>query len=155
MKKIAFLVFIAALVLQAHATVVNVSVSTDKYTYDISETPVVVYTIYNPTSEATTLEYVGSTHIIDGTLFYTEGEFVVQVIDTSVTIEAYGSYTWEQSKYTAEEIGLGLHSVEGVVAPGTIVGLYISDPVEFEIVPEPASMCLMAVGALVLHRKRR
>jgi len=148
---LSFLIFVSFQVAPTMGALVEVTVETNRPTYEFSEIPIVSVIAYNPNDYEVTLEYptaYQADHIIDGTYVWSQGMVFAQVV-TSVAIEPFGSWTWIQSRYSGEVLGLGWHSVVG-----TTYGI-TSAPVSFEVVPEPATVLLLGLGGLALLRRRK
>ena len=78
------------------ATIVDVSVATDKPTYSLGEIVIVSDTAYDPSSESVTLDFgsaLQASYLIDGVFDWTEGKVFAHVL-TQLTIDPYDSYTW-------------------------------------------------------------
>ena len=89
-------------------------------------------------------------------------------VTTEVIIAAESSHTWDLDhdwEYTSGsgtygyDLSVGTHSVVGAVKPTFAAPPgnydYYSQSVEFEVVPEPATLGLMLLGGLALLRRRR
>ena len=138
------------------ATAVNISTITDKETYLLGEEVVVSVTAYNPDPDPVTLNFVSSlqaSYLMDDVYDWTEGKFFTQ-LGSQLTIDPYGSYTWDlthgHSEMELYPLDVGTHTVRGEV-----VGYGYSSPVQFEVVPEPATILLFTLGSLFLTRRRR
>jgi hypothetical protein len=140
--------FLFLLPICANATIVDISIVTDKPTYQLGEYVTVSITAYNPNSAPVTLGLPLSqpTYLMDGTFNWNHNKIFAPVMMYK-TINAYDSWTldrvhgaYEMSLYP---LSMGSHSVVG------IVGTYGSSlPVQFEVIPEPATLALIAMGPL-------
>jgi hypothetical protein len=138
------------------ATAVNVSTITDKETYLFGEQVVVSVTAYNPEPNPVTLGFATSlqaSYLMDDVYDWTEGKYFIQ-FGGQLTIDPYGSYTWDLTHgyYEMElyPLDVGTHTVRGEV-----VEYGYSSPVQFEVVPEPATILLLTLGSLLLTKRRR
>jgi hypothetical protein len=137
-------------------TAVNISTITDKDTYLLGEQVIVSVTAYNPDPNPLTLNFVTSlqaSYLMDDVYDWTEGKFFTQ-FGGQLTIEPYGSYTWDLTHGNHEmelyPLDVGTHTVRGEV-----VGYGYSSQVQFEVVPEPATILLLTLGSLLLTRRRQ
>jgi len=141
------------------ASTVDISVATDKSTYQLDETVIVSVTAYNPNSQPVTLQFpsaLQATYLMDNTFNWTQGKgFDLTPVER--TINQYSSYTWNLNhgiyETTFYPLNIGTHTVVGEV-----VGYGVSSPVQFEVVPEPTTFLLFSIGTisqcLVRHRRR-
>jgi hypothetical protein len=139
----------------AQATLVDISATTNKPVYMLGEEVVVFVIAYNPNPEPITLGFTSSlvaSYLMDGVFDWSEGKVFGQ-IPTGVRIEPYDSYTWNLSHDSHAmmiyPLGIGTHTVIGEV-----VGYGQSAPGEFEVIPEPATLLLFALGLIGIPRKR-
>jgi len=131
----------------AQAAIVDISVATDKSVYQLGDNMTISITAYNSGSESVTLKF-GSTmqasYLMDNTFDWTKGKTYATVL-TSVTIAAGDSYTWTLSYGTKEmayyTLDIGSHAVVGEV-----LGYDSSSPVEFIVIPEPATLLVFSIG---------
>jgi len=139
----------------AEATIVEISASTNKPVYELGEEVVVFVIAYNPTPEPLTL-FFGSTlqasYLMDGVFDWTEKKRFEAVL-TKRIIEPDHSYTWnlihDSFETSIYPLGVGTH-----ILVGYVVGYRESAPVEFEVVPEPATILLLGLGSLMVRKKR-
>ncbi len=137
------------------ATIVDISVATDKEIYQLNEEVTVVVTAYNPNQEPVTLGFpsaLTTTYLMDGVFNWSEGK-VFAPSGLQLTIEAHEFATWELT-HGSKEMGLyaldvGVHSVVGEV-----VGYGQSEAVEFEVIPEPATILILSFGVFWARKKR-
>lgn len=138
------------------ATIVDISVATDKAIYQLNEHVTVFVTAYNPNQDPVTLGFGSSlttTYVMDGVFNWSEGK-VFNPSGRQLTIEANESFTWDIT-HGSEEMGLyaldlGVHSVVGEV-----VGYGQSDAVEFDVIPEPATILILSCGVFWARNKHR
>ena len=135
------------------ATAVNISTITDKESYLLGEEVVVSVIAHNPNPNPVTLNFASSlqaSYLMDGVYDWSEGKIFPQ-FPTSVTVYPYGSYTWELTHGPTEmetyPLEIGAHTVVG-----EIVGYGYSSMVQFEVIPEPATILLLGLGGLALVR---
>jgi hypothetical protein len=151
-----FLLFVS---FQAQAGL-EISVDTDKTVYQSGEDVVITITAFNPTTEPITLTsgFYFTTYIIDGVYNWAEGKSGPDVI-IELTIGAGEAVTWDHvyGVYERDEylLGIGVHTVVGEVRAFELQGQSRSNAVEFEVIPEPASMLLLGCGAIILRKLNR
>jgi hypothetical protein len=139
------------------ATAINVSTLTDKETYLLGEEVVVSVTAYNPDPDPVTLNFfttLQASYLMDDVYDWSEGRFFNPAFRQR-TIEAYGFYTWDLRHTSSHDmiiypIDVGTHTVVGEV-----LGYGYSSTVQFEVIPEPATILLLTIGGLFLTRRRR
>lgn len=141
-----------------NAGLVEVSVDTDKSAYGIGEGVIIYVTAYNPGDETITLSFGSTkqaTYIIDGVFDYSSGANYADVV-TQVQIVANGSYTW-----TFEHTGAALSTYPLTLGTHSIVGQVIGygdsstmAAMQFEVVPEPVTLALLAMGGLLIRKQR-
>jgi hypothetical protein len=138
------------------ATTVNISTVTDKESYLLGEEVVVSVTAYNPDPNPVTLYFVSSleaSYLMDDVYDWTEGKFFSQ-FGGQLTIDPYSSYTWELT-HGPGEMGLYPLDVGTHTVVGEVVGYGESAPVQFGVIPEPATILLLTLGSLLLTRRRQ
>jgi len=133
------------------ATVIDISTLTNKDTYLLGEEVVVYVTAHNPGPEPVTL-YFGSTleasYLMDDVYDWSEG-LVSLPIFYEFTI--WRDYTWYLThRHNEYPLDVGTHTVRGEV-----VGYGFGSPVQFEVVPEPATVLLLTLGSLLLTKRRQ
>ena len=153
--KIKLLLLIIVLTLTSplvNAAIVDIGVETDKPTYLLEEPVTVFVTAYNPNPEAVTLGFgstLQATYLMNDVFDWSEGKGFADVV-TSVTIEPDDSYVWDLTHGLDEmmlyPLDVGIHTVVGEV-----VGYGQSATIEFEVVPEPATVLLLGFGGLILR----
>jgi hypothetical protein len=160
---LALTIILLIIAMPAKATVVDISVSTDKPVYQLGEYVTVYLTAYNPNPEPVTLNFAGNqtvTYIMDGTFDPTQGT-VSSGDPWHHTIDAYGSWTIDMVHgayaISVYPLNVGNHSVVGIMI-GSYSGSpfeFESSPVHFAVVPEPTTLLLLTFGTIVLRHKRR
>ena len=138
------------------ATAVNISTITDKESYLLGEEVVVSVIAYNPDPNPVNLNFATSleaSYLMDDVYDWTEGKFFTQ-FGRQLTIDPYGSYTWDL-KHGPGEMGIypldvGVHTVVGEV-----VGYGYSSTVQFQVIPEPATILLLTLSGLFLTNHLR
>ena len=140
----------------AEATAINISTITDKGSYSLAEEVVVSVTAYNPDPNPVTLSFATSleaSYLMDDVYDWTEGKFFTQ-FGRQITIDPYDSYTWDLTHGYHEmelyPLDVGTHTVRGEV-----VGYGYSSTVQFQVIPEPATLLLLTLGGLLLTNRRR
>jgi hypothetical protein len=138
------------------ATVVDITVATDKLVYQLGEYVIVSVTAYNPNPQPVTLNFSSTqaTYLMDDTFDWTYGKPFL-LWNTQRTINPYESYTWIRP-HGAEEmafypLGIGIHTVVGQIWAGELGENNTTLPVQFEVIPEPATLVLLAVGLPVFR----
>ncbi len=151
------------------AAEIELSVATDEPSYSLGEDITVSVTAYNPNDYEVTLQFgdtLQASYIMDNVYDWSSDKIFLQVL-TEVTIGAVSSYNWDLDhdwEYTVGpstygyDLSIGTHSVVGALQeqigepPGNYT--YYSQPLEFEVVPEPATLGLVLLGRLILLRRR-
>lgn len=135
------------------ATLIEVSVETDKDVYQLGEDVTVFVTAYNPNQESVILGFgssLTSTYLMDGHFDWSEGKVFVPS-GSLLTIQANESFTWNRTHGIRERelyaLDVGVHSVVGEV-----VGHGQSDAISFEVIPEPATLLLLLVGVPIIRK---
>ena len=133
----------------SNATIIEISTATDKAIYSLGEEIEVFITAYNPSDELITLYFSTSeqaSYLMDNTYDWKDyhGEWLFA---TEQEIGPYSSYTWTLVHGEDELIdyapAAGNHNVIGEV-----IGYGQSTSIEFEVVPEPATVVLFGLGGL-------
>jgi len=137
----------------AKATVVDICTATNKLTYLLGEEVVVFVIAYNPNPEPVTLTFPTSmqvSYLMDNTYGwkYHHGSWPEV---TEQRIEGFSPHTWtlvhgvdEMETYLPM---LGTHTIVGEV-----LGYGQSALIEFDVVPEPATILFIGLGSLILRR---
>jgi len=130
----------------------EISVATDKAVYQLDETVDISITVVNSGSISETL-YGGfyfTTYIMDGVYDWANRSGPQVVLET--TFLPGELKTWEMSHGFNEmqdyPLTLGTHSVVG----GAGFTL-LSSPVDFQVVPEPATVLFLSIGTLLIRYK--
>ncbi len=138
------------------AKAVNISAITDKESYLLGEEVVVSVTAYNPDPNPVTLNFATSleaSYLMDDVYDWSDDKYFKQ-FGRQLTIDPYGSYTWDlahgPTEMEAYPLEIGAHTVVGEV-----VGYGYSSKVQFEVIPEPATILLLTLGGLFLTSRRR
>jgi hypothetical protein len=140
-------------------SLVNISVATDKSTYLLGEYVTVSITAYNPNPQPVVLNggYYFTSYLMDGVYEWAEGRSSPQVMQ-QVTINSYDSVTWDMVhgfyEMQAYPLSVGTHAVVGEIIAVELIGDNASLPVDFQVIPEPATVFLLGLG-LILARHRR
>lgn len=136
----------------AEATIVDITVATDKESYLLGEEVIVSITAYNPNPEPVTL-YFGSsllaTYLMDDVFDWSEGR-IFEPVNLQLTIQPYNFHTFDL-KHGLYEMSLypldfGTHTVVGEV-----VRYGQSAQVQFDVVPEPSTLLILGFGTLLLR----
>jgi len=140
----------------ARGTIVDICAATNKPVYELGEEVVVFVIAYNPNPEPVTLTFGSAlqrSYLMDGIYDWRTGHGWT-LYPTQRTIDPYDSHTWQLTHGTYEmtiyPLGVGAHTVIGEV-----VGYGYSTPAEFDVIPEPATILLLAVGAVLLRPRDR
>jgi len=153
-KILTALIFILCGMTKAKA--VNISTITDKESYSLGEEVVVSVIAYNPDPNPVTLNFATSleaSYLMDDVYDWTEGKFFIQ-FGRQLTIDPYGSYTWDLT-HGHHEMELYLLDVGTHTVRGEVVGYGYSSTVQFQVIPEPATILLLTLGGLLLTSRRR
>ena len=140
----------------ARATIVEVSVATDKPTYLLGEHVTVFVTAYNPSLESVTLTFgsaLQASYLMDDVFDWTEGKVWAYGV-TQVVINSHDFYTWDlihgSNEMTRYPLNIGNH-----VVVGEVIGYGQSAPVEFEVIPEPTIFLFLVMGIAGIRAKHR
>ncbi len=155
MKKLIVIVILALLPACANATIVEISAATDKPTYLLDEEITISVTAYNPNPEPVTLTFSSSTqasYFMDNIYDWKEHHGAWLWL-THQQIEGLSSHTWTLV-HGVEEMQTYPLAVGPHTFVGEILGYGQSTPVEFEVIPEPTSLLLLAMGMLGIRTNR-
>jgi len=140
----------------AKATIVDITVATDKESYLLGEEVIVSVIAYNPNPEPVTLGFSSSlvvSYLMDNVYDWAEGR-IFQPVPLQLTIQPYNFRTFELvhgcDEMAIYPLDIGYHTVVGEV-----VGYGQSAPLHFEVIPEPSSILLLAIGMLFANSKKR
>jgi len=145
------------------SNIIEVSVETDKTIYQLGEEVMVSITAHNPNDQDLILTLgvdIQATYIMDDIYNWAEGRTTLPAYFT-YTLTPYNSITWELTHGPSEmqdySLNIGLHSVVGEVLAVELVGddARFSEPVTFEVIPEPISILLMTSGLLGIWFRRK
>ena len=134
----------------------EISVATDKPIYQLGETMQVSVSVYNPTSEAVTMyiSYPIASYLMDDTYFWHQNKVFPAWALPPITMQPGQIQTWQRDHSTQENteyfLNLGNHSVKGIIYSDVTAGQY-SDPVEFQVIPEPATIVLFCLGGILIR----
>lgn len=151
-KKILAAILFLVMISAANATL-QISVATDKQTYQAGETVGISITVSNPgtTSEILYGGFYFTTYIMDGVYDWADRsapQIILQTTfqpgETKIWQMSHGYNEWQEYPLT-----VGTHSVVG----GAGFTL-LSEPVEFQVIPEPITFSLVGIGILLLRMKR-
>lgn len=151
------------------AAEIELSVATDQGSYWPGEVITVSVIAYNPNDYEVTLQFgsaLQASYIMDNVYDWSSYLVFLPVL-TEVTIGPESSHTWDLEhswEYTdgpdtyGYDLSIGTHSVVGALQPNSEFldsgYTYYSQAFEFEVVPEPATLCLLAMGGVALFRRR-
>jgi len=144
-------VFAAFLSFQVYASF-EISVTTDKESYQLGESVDISISVFNSASTSETLwgGFYFTTYIMDG--IYDWADRPAPHVVRQLTFLPEETKTWEMSHGFNEmqvyPLTIGTHSVIG----GAGYSLR-SAPVEFQVIPEPATLFLLTLGTVLLRKK--
>jgi len=147
----------------ANATVVDITVATDKPTYQLGEYVTISVTAYNPNPEPVTLTtgFYFASYIMDGIYNWVEHRPYAPAVVLYPTIQPYdhltASLTHGFEDMERYPLGIGTHTVIGEVLAAELIGNNQSFPMEFEVIPEPSMIALFgfALPALRVFTRRK
>lgn len=141
------------------ATLVEITVDTDKDVYELGEEVKVYVSVYNPGLDPVTLTFsstLQASYWMDEIYYWHENKVFLQVL-THVTINSNTTHTRElihgineMQEYPLE---IGLHTVTVMVVAYELQNEYLTEPVEFEVLPEPGTILLFGIGGFLLRRR--
>jgi hypothetical protein len=150
---LAMLVFVGPL----SASIVDISVATDKSTYQLGEYVTISITAYNPNPQPVTLNggIPLESYVMDGTYNWADWHTSPLPVIISKTIQSNDSFTWNLT-HDAQEmqrypLGIGTHIVVGKILALELIGNNQSAPIQFEVIPEPATFVLFGPGLLIVR----
>ncbi len=159
MKKIVMvmmvvLCFVVLLASSSNATLVEVSVETDKDVYELGEDILIDVTAYNPGSGDETLTFTDSIHAsyeIDSVYNWADG-IVSQPYGSILVLQPGTSETWTFT-HTFQHYALeaGPHSIIGQVGALELIGGG-SEAASITVIPEPAS--ILSFGSVFIVLKK-
>jgi hypothetical protein len=155
-KKILVTLFLLIFAGTGLGSLVDISVATDKSSYQLGEYVTVSITAYNPNPQPVVLNggYYFTSYLIDGVYDWAEGRSAPQVMQ-QVTIDSYDSVTWDMVhgfyEMQAYPLSVGTHAVVGEIIAAELIGNNASSPVQFEVIPEPTTLVILG-SALPLLR---
>jgi Intracellular proteinase inhibitor len=140
------------------ADLVDISVATDKTTYLVDEDVQVFISAYNPGTDPVTLTFASDiqiTYWMDEIYDWQEGRSRLPAI-TQVTINPNTTHTWDLTHSSYEmslyPLEIGTHNVVGIVMAYELPCSGDSTPVEFKVIPEPATLFFFSFGTLWIIR---
>jgi len=143
------------------ADLVDISVATDKPTYQVGEEVKVYVRAYNPGLDSVTLTFgsnIQTSYWMDDIYDWQAGRDRLWVL-TYATINPNTTHTWElihgSYEMSVYPLEIGTHSVVGIVGAYELSGNGESSPIEFEVIPEPASLIILTTGSLWIFRYSR
>ncbi len=151
------LIFVVLLASSSSANLLQITVETDKDVYQFGEDVLISVVAYNPNPEEVNLTggFYFNTYIIDDIYDWADGRSGPAVI-IKTTVDPGESLIWEQvhgiHERSAFPLEIGTHTVVGEVLAFELQGQSRSEPVEFEVVPEPASILLLLAGVPVMRK---
>lgn len=132
----------------------EITVDTDKDIYLLGEDMIVSVIALNLDDTPIQLGFpstLQASYLFDGIFDWTQGKLFFDT-PTTVTINANDTYTWNLAYGTEEKylypLAIGYHEVVG-----EIVGYGESNPVAFQVIPEPATFVILSVGWLLLRKR--
>ena len=162
-EKVILMTFLLALTVSlVNAAIVDISVDTDKDTYLLDEDILVSITAYNPGDTVVDLSFASdlqASYLIDGIYDWEEGRSRLPWV-TYVAIDPYDSFSWELNHGVSEmleyPLDIGIHTLVGEVLSGEllIIGESLSPSIEFEVVPEAATVLVFGLGMFLLRSKK-
>ncbi len=157
--KIKLLLLITVLTLTSplvNAAIVDISVETDKPVYQLGDDVVVSVIAINPTDEPIQLSFestLQATYQTDDVFDWTEGKSFFQWV-TYVDLPAFGLHRWDLTHGSEERelypLDLGTHTVVGEV-----VGYGTSGSIQFEVIPEPATILSVVLGFMIIRVRKQ
>jgi hypothetical protein len=139
----------------SNATLINISVETDKAIYHFGEDIFINVTAFNQGPQNETLTFTDSIHAsyaIDSIYNWADGK-ISQPYGSVLVLEPGNSKTWSFT-HTAQQysLGPGAHSISGEVWAVELIG-GTSGVASITIVPEPLTLSLLTLGVLFIRRK--
>ncbi|MFA6187227.1 MAG: hypothetical protein WC770_08475 [Phycisphaerae bacterium] len=132
------------------ATIVDISVATNKPIYQLGEYVTVSITAYNPNPQPVTLNggIPLASYVMDGVYNWADWHTSPLQVIVSKTIQPNQSFTWNLT-HDAQEMqrypfDIGVHTVVGKVMAFEIIGDNQSSPLQFEVIPEPSAFAILS-----------
>ena len=143
------------------ADLVDISVATDKPTYQVGEDVKVYVSAYNPGLDPVILTFTSSleaSYWMNEEYYWHENKIFVPS-GFLLTINPKITHTWElihgPDELSEYPLNIGTHNVIGMVGAYELQDSYLTEPVEFEVIPEPASLIILTTGSLWIFRYSR
>jgi intracellular proteinase inhibitor BsuPI len=137
--------------------VVDLSITTDKTTYLLGEEVRVYVSAHNSGTDPVTLTFpsgLDATYWMDEA-YYWHQSLVWAPMVLHLKINPNSTHTWERIHGPRElseyPLVIGRHSVVGI-AYALELQEYYTEPLNFEVVPEPASILLLSFGMIYIRR---
>ena len=150
-----FLILVVLLASSSNATLIEVSVETDKDVYGLGEDILIDVTAHNSGTEDETLTFTDSIHAsyeIDSVYNWADG-IVSQPYGFIFVLQPSTSRTWTFTHtYQNYSLDIGVHSIIGEVWAFELIGEE-SEAASITVVPEPLTLSLLALGSLFIRRR--
>ncbi len=160
MKKVRFILALLFVLSSIGSTsLLEITVDTDKDIYQVGEDVHIYVLAYNPNSGPVTLTFltsIESSYVIDD--IYNWAYYQISNPSShSIILGPYASKMWDFIHGTSEQniypLTVGNHSVVGQVGAIELSNIN-SAPIQFEVIPEPATLALFCLGFLLIRHQK-
>lgn len=140
---------------------VDISIATNKQTYLLGEEVIVYVSAYNPGLDPVTLTFpsgLTASYWIDETYYWHENKIIAPIY-LQLNIDPDSTHTWQRihglQEMTEYSLAIGTHDVIGIIYALELQTNYMTELLEFEVIPEPGGFIIITTGSLWILRYSR